>query len=214
MLGKRFRTREDAGSKLAAVLDGQSLKKPLVLGIPRGGMVVAARVAKSLAAELGAVVSKKLLSPYQPELALGAVTGDGFAYIDSVLAEEVGASRQYLLEEENRQTEQAKLQQELLDGSRRVSFEGREALVIDDGLATAASAITVVRRAWAAGAVKVIVAAPVAPPDALELLRSEATEVICLLEAPGFISVSQYYDHFRPVDDEAIRALLKDHRPA
>ncbi len=214
MVAKRFRNREVAGSNLAAALRVLTFNQPIVLGIPRGGMVVAARVASELNAELGTVVSKKLLSPYQPELALGAVTSDGFAYVDTALAEEVGASPQYLREEERRQAEQARQHQELLDGSKKYSIEGRDVLVIDDGSATGASAIAVVRQAWASGATQVIVAVPVAPPDALKRLRNEATEVVCLLEAPGFVSVSQCYEHFRSIDDQVVRNFLIHHLPA
>ncbi len=209
---ERFPDRETAGKRLAAVLGKRCYEHPVVLGIPRGGMVPAAEVAKCLAAELGVVVSRQLEAPYQPELALGAVTSDGVAYVDSVLAEEVGASRHYLLEEQHRQAEQAKQHQQTLDGSRSYSIEGRDVLVVTDGLTSGARAIAATRRGRAAGAARVIVASPVAPPDAVEELRKEADEVVCLLEEASFLSVAQFYDDFHPVDDDTVRNLL--HPPA
>ncbi len=207
---ERFPDRETAGRRLAAVLGECGYERgPIVLGIPRGGMVLAAEVARCLAAELGVVVSRQLEAPYQPELALGAVTSDGVAYVDSVLAEEVGASRRYLLEEQNRQAEHAKRHQQALDGSRSYSIKGRDVLVVTDGLTSGARAIAATRRAQAAGAARVIVASPVAPPDALEELRREADEVVCLLEEASFLSVAQFYDDFHLIDDETVRKLLE-----
>ncbi len=206
---ERFPDRETAGRQLAAVLGKRGYERPIVLGIPRGGMVLAAEVAKRLVAELGVVVSKQLEAPYQPELALGAVTSDGVAYVDSSLAEEVGASRHYLLEEQNRQAEQAKQHQQTLDGSRSYSIEGRDVLVVTDGLTSGARAIAATRRAKAAGASQVIVATPVAPPDAMEELRMEADEVICLLEEASFLSVAQFYDDFHSIDDQTVQDLLQ-----
>lgn len=211
MLGKRFRNREGAGSKLAPVLSQKGLQRPIVLGIPRGGMVVAATVAKALAADLGVVVSKKLAAPYQPELTLGAVTSDGVAYFDTPLADEVGASRQYLREEQNRQAELARQQQIALNDSISHALDKRDVVVVVDGLTTGASAISVTRWALLAGAAKVIIASPVGPPDVLSRLRDEATEVVCLLEAPGFLSVAQFYEDFGSIDDDDIRKLLRNH---
>ncbi len=205
---ERFRDRKTAGKWLAEVLGKQHYESPLVLGIARGGIVVAAEVARKLAADFGVIVSRRLEAPYQPELSLGAVTADGVSYIDSVLAEEVGASQHYLLGEQRRQAEQAKRHQEALDGSRPYSTAGREVLVITDGLTSGASAIAAVRTVKAAGARRVIVATPVAPPDAIERLRREAEDVVCLLGAPDFLSVAQFYDDFRSIDDDIVRGLL------
>ena len=204
----RFRDRATAGKGLAAVLGERDYQHPLVLGIPRGGMVVAAEVAKILAAELGILVSRKLEASYQPELTIGAVTADGTAYVDSVVAEEVGANQRYLLKEQRRQAAAAKRLEEELDGFRSYVVRERPVLVITDGVATGASVIAAVRSLEAAGATRVIVATPVAPPDALSKLRSEAEDLVCLSEAPGFLSVAQFYDHFPRVDSGDIRALL------
>ena len=191
------------------MLSKSGYEHPIVLGIPGSGMVVAAEVAKALAAELGVVVARRLEAPYQPELSIGAITADGTAYVDAVLAEEVGANQHYLLEEQRRQAELARQRQGALDGSRDVTFEGRDVLVIVDGLTTGASAVAAVRSTKAAGAKRVIVATPVGSPDAVEKLRQEAAEMVCLLEAPGFLSVAQFYDDFRSIDDDDIRNLLE-----
>ena len=182
MSGERFRDREAAGKKLAMELAERGLEQPLVLGLPRGGVVVAAEVANVLKAELGAIVSKKLEAPYQPELALGAVTADGSAYVDAALAEEVGANQNYLLAEQRRQAEAAKQQS---DGAPAYQPKGRTVVVVTDGLTTGASAVAAVRSIKAAGATRVIVATPVGPPDAIEKLRREAEDIVCLVAASG-----------------------------
>lgn len=209
MPSDRFRDRKAAGQRLAAVLSEHDYEHPIVLGIPRGGMVVAAEVAKALAAELGIIVAKKLQAPYQSELSLGAVTADDFAYVDAALAEEVGASSHYLLGEQHRQAKQAERLRSELNGSPSYRVMGRDVLVVTDGLTTGASAIAAVRSIMAVGATRVIAATPVAPQDAIEKLRQEATEVVCLLAAPGFLAVAQFYDDFRPISNDDVRDLLQ-----
>ncbi len=213
MPNERFRDRKAAGQCLAARLGECAIEHPVVLGIAPGGVVVAAEVADRLGAQLGVVVSKKLEAPYQPELALGAVTADGAAYVDSILAAEVGASRQYLHEEQGRRARQAKRLQQAMDGPRSHAVSGRDVLVVADGLTTGASTIAAIRRARAAGAARVIVATPVAPPDALEKLREEAVEIVCLLEEVSFLSVAQFYRDCSPVDNVAVRGLLRRCKP-
>lgn len=191
------------------MLGKDTYQRPIVLGIPQSGMVVAAEIARVLRADLGVVVVRKLRAPYQPELTIGAVTADGIAFVDTVLAEEVGANRLYLLEEQRRQAEAARHQQERLVGAQGVPIAGRDVLVVTAGLSTGAGAIAATRRVLAAGASRVVVAAPIGPPDAIERVRREDAEVVCLLEAPGFLSVAQYYDDFQPIDDKTVRSLLR-----
>ena len=201
-----------AGKLLAEVLKKRRFDRPIVLGLPSGGVVVAAEVAAALGAELGVVVSSRLVAPYQPELVIGAVTADGIAYVDPTLAEEVGANRHYLLEEQSRQAKEARLRQNELDGRRSYRLEERDVLVVDQGLTTGATTIAAVRLAKSAGAARVVVAVPVAPPDALRKLEREADEVVCLVEHSKFLTVSQFYDDFRPIDDAQVRVLLSSHK--
>ncbi len=214
MTDERFLDRQSAGRRLAKSLLKLKHKEPIVLGIPRGGIVVAAEIAKALVADFGIVVTRKLEAPYQPELNLGAVTADGNTYINQVVADEVGANQQYLMSEQRRQAEIARQHQQHLAGSTSPSLQGREVIVVDDGLVTGATAIAAARFAKTAGAERVLVAIPVGPPDALDKLRSETDLVICLQEATSFLSVARYYDTFPPVDDSTIRQLLQVHQTA
>ena len=107
---QRFRDRADAGRQLATVLDGRAWRRPVVFGIPRGGLAVAAEVSRVLGAELAVLGVRKLAAPYQPQLTIGAVAADGVSYVDDALAREVGASDSYLRLEKARKAMEASSQ--------------------------------------------------------------------------------------------------------
>ncbi len=172
----RFLDRADAGRQLGALLRTRGLEGGVVLGIPRGGVPVALEVARALGAELGVVVARKLRAPYQPELAVGAVTADGGLWVNERLAAEVGADAKYLAEEQERQVREARRREEEFDGGRRPVVEGRTVIVVDDGIATGATAIAALRAMRTRGAGKIILAIPVGPPDTVQAMRAEADE--------------------------------------
>ena len=169
---------------------------------------MALEVARELGAELGVVVARKLGAPYQPELAVGAVTADGALWVNQPLATEVGADAKYLAEEQGRQVAEACRREEEFDGSRRPDVQGRTVIVVDDGIATGATAIAALRSMRNRGAARVILAVPVAPPDTVQAMRAEADEVICVAPEPDFYAVGQFYVDFRPVPDVEVRAIL------
>jgi predicted phosphoribosyltransferase len=203
-----YRDRKDAGEKLAAALKGRGLENPVVLGIPRGGVPVAAEVARALHGELGVVVARKLGAPRNPELAIGATTSIGVAYVDAAIAAEVGADERYIEAEKQRQVQVALRHEEAFDSGRRPRVEGRSVIVVDDGIATGATAIAAVRSIKAEGARQVILAVPVGPPETIQQLRDEADEVVCLDENPGFWAVGQFYVEFGPVSYDEVRRTL------
>jgi predicted phosphoribosyltransferase len=207
-----FEDREDAGRQLGDLLRGKGYERPVVLGIPRGGVAVAAEVARALGADLGVIVARKLRAPRHPELAIGAVTADGTVYLNEELAEATRADEAYLDAEIARQAAQARAREEAFDGHRRPALAGRTVIVVDDGIATGATAVAAVRAAKAAGASKVVLAAPVAATASADMLREEADEVVCLIEDPSFYAVGQFYDDFRQVDDDEVKALLDAQR--
>lgn len=206
----QFRDREDAGRRLAQLLAGKRIEHPIVLGIPRGGVPVAAEVARVLRGELGVVVARKLRAPGQPELAIGAVSSNGVAYINHRLAEECGADDRYLADEQARQTEEASRREAEFDGHRHAPVSGRTVIVVDDGIATGATAIAAIRSMKWAGAKRVILAVPVGPPDTIEALRREADEVYCLAVEPDFYAIGQFYDDFRQVEDTEVKKVLDE----
>ncbi|KAA0226950.1 MAG: phosphoribosyltransferase [Dehalococcoidia bacterium] len=203
-----FRDRDDAGQRLAQALRPLLLDHPLVLGIPRGGVVVAAAVARELNGDLGVVVARKLRAPHQPELAIGAITSDGVAWINESLAVAAGADDRYLEQEKQFQAGEARRREEVFDGHRRPPAAGRTVLVVDDGLATGATALAAIRAMKAAGARRVILAVPVAPPESLERMREEADQVVCPFIEGDFYAIGQFYVDFRPIGDDEVRRCL------
>jgi predicted phosphoribosyltransferase/alpha-beta hydrolase superfamily lysophospholipase len=203
-----YRDRRDAGKQLATVLKARGLDGAVVLGIPRGGVPVAAEVAQVLNGELGVVVARKLGAPMNPELAIGATTASGATYINLTAAAEVGANESYIEAETHRQVAEAQRREQAFDGIRRPEVKGRIVVVVDDGIATGATAIAAVRSIKKEGAARVVLAIPVGPPDTVRQLRMEADEVICLEETSDFWAVGQFYREFDPVSDEEVRRIL------
>lgn len=216
-----FRNREEAGEELAQALASESLDTRLVvLGIPRGGVPVAAKVAEALGAPLGVIVARKLGAPFQPELAIGAVAADGTLYVDRDIAEIAGGDDAYIEKERSRQAREASIREARFNGARVGDVRGKTVVVVDDGIATGATAIAALRSLKARGAGRVVLAVPVGPPDTIRRLREEADEVICLYEEPSFFAVGQFYEEFGQVDDDEVARLLartaepEEHAPA
>ena len=204
----RFGDREQAGQELARRLGEGSFERPLVLGIPTGGVVLAAEVAKGLGAELGLVVTRKLQAPYQPGLTLGAVTADNVVWIYDSLAEEVGARNGYLAAEIHRRAREARRLERELGDEARPMVRGRTVLVIDDGIVTGAQAIVALRSLRRAGASQVVFAAAVGPPEAFERIRNEPVEVVSLREDPHFVAVPDFFADCSPVSWPRVRQAL------
>ena len=208
-----FRDRRDAGRELARLLGKLGIARPVVLGIPRGGVPIGAEIVRELGGELGVAVARKLGAPMQPELAIGAVTADGVAYINERIAAETGADDRYIDAEKARQAAEARRREEAFGGHRRPNVAGRDVVIADDGIATGATAIAALRSMRAAGAARVILAVPVGPPHTIEALRSEADEVACAHEQADFFAIGQFYDDFRPTEDEEVIDLLRELGP-
>jgi putative phosphoribosyl transferase len=203
-----FRDRVDAGQRLGRLLKERGIEAPVVLGIPRGGVPIAAEVARAINGDLGVVVARKLGAPWQHELAIGAVTADGSSYINEELAMDVGATRQYLADETARQVAEARRREEQFGSHRRPALEGRVCVVVDDGIATGATAIAALRSMRRAGATKTILAIPVGAAETIRRLEAEADEVICLAIETDFLAIGQFYDDFRPTEDEDVKRIL------
>ncbi len=212
-----FRDRDEAGTLLGAALaealaaEGTDPRAVVILGVPRGGVAVAAAVARSLAAPLDILVAHKISTPWDPEFALGAVTADGTTVVEpwagrsaglddaghARLAEaEVGAAR----ERETR----------LRAGRPAVPVAGRVAVVVDDGLATGATVHAACLAARALGAARVIVAAPVASNEALSLLEPACDALVVLAVPDRFDAVGRFYARFDQVPDAEVIAVLAE----
>jgi len=210
-----FRDRVDAGRALAARLLPLQGRDLVVLGLPRGGVPVAAEVARVLGAPLDVVVVRKLGVPYQPELAMGAVGEDGVTIVNDEVVRSTRVSAAELAEVERREkAEVERRSQRFRAGKPRIPLEGRTAVVVDDGIATgstAQAACEVVRRL---GAARVVLAVPVAPASSVLALRDVADDVVCVETPPHFHAVGQWYDDFSQTSDEEVLDLLARHRGA
>lgn len=207
-----FLDRHDAGRKLAARLADYPLPHPLVLGLPRGGVPVAAEVASELGSEMDVLVVRKLGAPSNPEYAIGAVGEDGIRIVDHAARKALHLTS----EQVNAicDAEKAEIDRRIRTyrgGCRRLGIAGRNVIIVDDGLATgstAAAAVSVVRHF---GAAHVTVAVPVGSTQAVEWLRGMADDVVCLATPDDFHAVGQYFTDFTQVDDDAVVALLHAH---
>lgn len=208
LVARRFRDRREAGRELAGILGRRGYERPVVLGIPTGGVVLAAEVAESLNAELALAVTRKLQAPYQPGLTLGAVTADNVPWVHGGVAEEVGADEGYLAAEIQRRAKEARRLERDLGAGGCPMVHGRTALVVDDGIVTAARALAALHSASRAGAGRVVFAAAVGSPEAFERVRGESFEAVALVEDQHFVSVADFFEDFRPVTSSAVRALM------
>ena len=205
----RFDDRREAGRRLAARLGHLAGQRPVVLGLPRGGIPVAAEVAAALGAPLDIVVVRKLGAPADPELAVGAIAEGGSLVVDALLAEHAGVTGEDLDRMLAREREELRRRSRRLRGSRPpADLRGRTALVVDDGLATGLTAVAAARAARRRGAARVVVAAPVGSAQAVALLGPAADEVVCHTVPRGLDGVGRWYRDFSPVPEEEVEALL------
>jgi len=210
----RFRDRTQAGRDLAGRLASLELDRPVVYALPCGGVPVAAECAKALDAPLDLVLVRKLGAPGQPELGIGALAdagGEEVAVINRRVADLTGASEAYIeLVQQSEREELARRGRVYFQGRARTDPAGREAVLVDDGLATGSTALAAVRALKARGAARVVLAVPVAPPDTLDKLEAEADSVVCLLAPPSFSSVGQWYRDFHQLEDGEVVRLLDE----
>jgi putative phosphoribosyl transferase len=229
--GGRFRDRREAGrllaDRLTRVLGPRPGRAPqaggsappgapaapgplVVLGLPRGGVAVAAEVAAAMRAPLDIVVVRKLGVPYQPELAMGAVGEGGVTVLNEevVHAARVGPSELARVAAEAR-AEVDRRAARFRRGRPAVPLEGRTAIVVDDGIATGSTAAAACRIVRARGAARVVLAVPVAPPSSIARLAEVADDVVVVMAPEWFVAVGQWYEAFPQLSDEEVVGLLE-----
>ncbi|ELZ87231.1 phosphoribosyltransferase [Haloferax elongans ATCC BAA-1513] len=204
-----FADREDAGRRLADLLDDRETEADLVLGIPRGGLPVAREVADRLRAPLDVVVASKVGAPGNPELAVGAVAGDGSAWWNEDLVSYLSVDDDYLEREREREAEAAREKVSMYRGGDPLpDVEGKRVVVVDDGVATGATARACLRQVVAGGATHVVLAVPVGPPSTVTELESECDDVVTIDSPEAFGAVGAFYRDFTQVTDEEAAAYL------
>lgn len=207
-----FRDRVDAGQKLARALHRYKSRHPIILALPRGGVPVAAEVAKSLQAPLDLILVRKIGVPSQPELAMGAVVdGDEPMVVRNTEVIEISAVSE--------QTFDAVCKQELAEIERRREcylgnrarsvIGGQVVIVIDDGIATGATTLAAIRALRKREPQELVLAVPVAPLETLEKLHAEVDAIVCLDTPPDFGAIGLYYRDFHQVSDDEVVATLK-----
>jgi putative phosphoribosyl transferase len=209
-----FRDREDAGRRLAARLGHLAGGSPVVLGVPRGGVPVAAEVARRLRAPLGVIGVRKVGAPIQPELAIGAVAEGDVAVIDREAARRTGVGPEELQRlVADRRAELAERLVALRGDTTVPDVRERTAVIVDDGLATGLSDLAAVEAVRRLGAARVVVAAPVGSDSAVAMLGAAADDCVCVLVPRRFGSVGRWYADFEAVGDEEVLALLRAAAP-
>ncbi|MEV6792374.1 phosphoribosyltransferase [Streptomyces sp. NPDC051320] len=206
-----FTDRADAGRRLAAALRHVKAEQPVVLGLPRGGVPVASQVARALGAPLDVIVVRKLGVPHHRELAFGAIGEGGVRVINEDVVRRARLDRDVI--EPIATAEEAKLDQQarrFREGRPRLPLEGRTAVVVDDGIATGATASAACQVVRAQGAARVVLAVPVAPPEAADRVHAGADDLVCVSSPIGFSSVGEWYEDFSQTSDEEVVSLLEE----
>jgi predicted phosphoribosyltransferase len=205
-----FRDRVEAGAQLAGQLQQYRGQGALVLGIPRGGVPVAAEVARALDADLDVAVARKLGSPISPELAIGAVTANGGRFLNEEVIRDLQVSPAYIEAVTAEQRAEAERREQRFRGGRPPQrMQGRTVILVDDGLATGATMRAAVRAVRRQQPARLVVAVPVGSREACVALAEETDEVVCLHMPDPFWAVGLYYERFEPVEDGEARATLE-----
>ncbi|MCZ0986147.1 phosphoribosyltransferase [Streptomyces diastatochromogenes] len=208
-----YRDRAEAGRRLAGLLsdlrDKGELPDPVVLALPRGGIAVAAPVARALDAPLDVLVVRKIGAPHHEEFAVGALAADDPPLFDSDTLDRLGLTEERLRPTvEQERAELARREHRYRGDRPPPELKGRTVIVVDDGLATSATARAALRHVWRRAPARVVLAVPVGAPDSLDLLADEADVIVCPHRPAGFSAVGQWYADFGQLTDADVLDVL------
>ncbi len=209
--------RSDAGKKLARELAGYRSQDPLLLALPRGGVPVAAEIARAFDAPLDLILVRKLGVPFEPELAMGAIIDGAEPYVvrnEDVLALVAMSEEEFKQISERELAEIERRRKLYLKDRPRAEVTNRVVIVVDDGVATGATTRAALQAVRKRGPKKLVLAVPVAPTSTLEELSGEADDIVCLQRHEPFYAIGLYYADFHQItDEEVIDILLKARAP-
>jgi putative phosphoribosyl transferase len=206
----KFRDRIDAGNLLAERLTENGYTPAIVLGIPRGGIILADIVAKKLAADFDIVIPRKLGAPENEELAIGAVMEDGTSYINRYIVNALRIPQNYIETERERQAAEIRRRSATYrKPGLSYNIAGKNVIIVDDGIATGATVIASAKWARKQHPSTLTIAVPVAPSQSVEALEQESDSVIVLHTPNDFGSVGQFYEEFGPVSDDQVTQIMR-----
>lgn len=204
-----YHDRVQAGRALAKRLACYALEAPVLLAVPRGGVLVAGPVAECLGQPIQLLLTRKIGHPKNPEVAIGAVMPDGSAIMDEFLLKHTDVDDKYMEEAIQSETEEIKRRMLLYAGNTQTfQVRGKTAIIIDDGVATGYTIKAAIQWLKQMGPRQIVVAVPVAPPEIADELKDLADELVCPLQPEAFWSVGQFYEHFPQNTDEEVIAVL------
>lgn len=206
-----FTDREEAGRLLARELIEYREQKAVVLGIPRGGIVVAREIAQALDTETDIILARKLRTPGQEELAMGSVTENGVVFLNQEVVKALGVTEAYIQQEKAYQLTEIKRRSELIRAVQpKIPLRGRVVIVTDDGVATGSTTQAALWAVRLEQPKKLIAAMPVGPENTIRRLAEDVDEMLCLRVPPLFSAVGQFYQQFNQVEDEEVLRILRD----
>ena len=215
----KFQDRLDAGNLLADKLYGRLKNMAvnhgniLILGIPRGGVIVGDIVAKKFSADFDIIIGRKLGAPANDELAIGAVMEDGTAYINQYLVDALKVSEEYIESEKLKQANEIKRRKALYRKFSDYKIHDRVAILVDDGIATGATTVAAARWTRKQRPSLLIVAVPVAPSQTLDILKQESDAIEVVMVPSTFNAVGEFYENFDPVTDDQIIEIMRNRLP-
>ncbi len=204
-----FRDRVDAAQRLAKKLENVP-RDSVILAIPRGGVVIGDVIAKTLGISLDVIISRKIGSPHNPELAIGAVVHDGSFFPNSDLINTLGITRNYLDECIAEQISKIKERLAKFRGRTDYDLKNKTVIIVDDGIATGSTVFVALEWIQRQQPRKIIVAIPVGPKDTVDRLR-RVSKVITLHEPAVFGAVGEFYDSFEQVEDDKVIQIMKNY---
>ena len=206
-----FKNRKQAGILLGEKLKYLTDKNPVVLAIPRGGVIIGREIALKLNAEIDLIITKKIGAPDNPEFAIGAVSENGAVYLNEDLISRSGISQKYIEEEIKRQSENLRERGELFSKYRkRITVRRKLVIITDDGIATGATMVSAINCIKMQEPQSIFIALPVGPPETIDFLSGMVNCVVCLLTPEIFMAVGEFYDDFDQIDDSEVIEILKE----
>lgn len=208
-----FIDRRDAGNKISMELEKFKDDNPIILAVPRGGIVTAYETIKKFEFQWDLIIPRKIGAPHNKELAIGAVTSDGTYFVDEKYIDMLNVSQEYIKKEAYEQTEEIKRRLKKYKGNENFpEVKDKTAIIIDDGIATGFTILAAIRSVKKHGAKKIILAIPVAPHDTVAQLEAVVDEVICLLIPDEFYAVGLHYKNFKQTTDEEVINMITELR--